>query len=123
MPATGGRYLQMFRRLRPLLHWRLIVISIALVREHGEIAHQVILGDGRGENVHSLQPLLELEIHTLHTSYDLSQEAQTSTGQRNVCIRVNKQQSDLRRAVSNGECTELAVKPTSSPATTFHYLP
>ena len=46
---------------------------------------------------------LELEIHTLHTSYDLSQEAQTSTGQRNVCIRVNKQQSDLRRAVSNGE--------------------
>ena len=119
MPATGGRYLQKFRRLRPLLHWRLIVISIALVREHGEIAHHVILGDGRGENVHP-PFFLKLEIHTLHTSYDLSQEARTSTGQRNMCIRVHKQQSDLRRAVSNWECTELAVKPTSSPATTFH---
>ena len=114
MPATGGKYLKKFRRLRPVLHWRLIVISVALGREHGE-SHS-----GRWSRP---QPLLELEIHTLHTSYDLSQEAQTSTGQRNVCIRVNQQQSDLRRAVSNWECTELAMRSTSSPATTFHDLP
>ena len=35
----------------------------------------------------------------------------------------DQQQSDLRRAVSKCECTELGVRSTNSPATTFHDLP
>ena len=34
------------------MHWRLVVISVDLVREHGVSARRVVLGDGLWESVH-----------------------------------------------------------------------